>query len=152
MAKKSDAKRKAQLKERRKKAAASAARSSASQTRVAEWMAASDAATNIIADLVDEDGAVLAYVEGDAAENWTVVVGGLPVAGSSDEFAALSWFLSAAVDDKSAGNSSFLRFSPWLLEEIEKRCEAQDLDWYDFLISLLPPEKRHLALPEHKGF
>ena len=152
MAKKSDAKRKAQLKERRNKFETTVARRLASQVRTNEWMAAHDALPNIIADLVDDDGAVLAYVEGEADETWTVVVGGVPVAGTNEEFSALGWFLSAAVDDRSAGNSSFLRFSPWLIEEVDKRCEAGNVDFYDFLRSLLPSEKRHLTLPEHRTF
>ena len=115
-------------------------------------MAAHDALPNIIADLVDDEGAVLADVEGEADETWTVVVGGVPVAGTNEEFSALGWFLSAAVDDRSAGNSSFLRFSPWLIEEVDKRCEAGNVDFYDFLRSLLPSEKRHLTLPEHRTF
>ena len=74
------------------------------------------------------------------------------LAGTNEEFSALGWFLSAAVDDRSAGNSSFLRFSPWLIEEVDKRCEAGNVDFYDFLRSLLPSEKRHLTLPEHRTF
>ena len=96
---------------------------------------------------MDVHGALLAYVEGDAEENWTVVVDSVPVAGTSDEFAALSWFLSAAVDDQAAGNTSFIQFSPWLLEEVEKLCEAKNMEWNDFLQSLLPLDKQHLKLP-----
>ena len=145
--KQSDAKRKAKLKDRRKKQEAAVSRVVASQTKVAKWVAALDAEPNIIAELVDVHGALLAYVEGDAEENWTVVVDSVPVAGTSDEFAALSWFLSATVDDQAAANTSFIQFSPWLLEEVEKLCEAKNMEWNDFLRSLLPLEKQHLKLP-----
>jgi len=148
--KQSDAKRKAKLKDRCKKAEAGLARALATQSKVAEWAAAFDAAPNIIAELVDEHGTVLAYVEGDADENWTVVVDDEPVAGVSDEFVALSLFLGAAVDDRADGNTSFIQFGPWLLEEIERRCEAEDIEWHEFLRSLLPTDKQHLALPQHR--
>lgn len=148
--KQSDAKRKAKLKDRRKKQEAALSRVVASQTRVAKWVAAFDAEPNIIAELVDVHGAPLAYVEGDAEENWTVVVDNVPVAGTSDEFAALSWFLSAAVDERAAGNKSFIQFTPWLLEQVEKLCEAKNMEWNDFLRSLLPLEKQHLKLPEQR--
>lgn len=151
MGKQSDAKRKARLKDRRKKAEGALARVVASQRKVAEWAAAFDAEPNIIAELVDHDGAVLAYVEGDADENWTVVVDDEPIAGASDEFVALSLFLDAAVDDRAAGNTSFIEFGAWLLEEIESRCEAQNMEWEAFLRSLLPPEKQHLALPQQRA-
>jgi len=152
MGKQSDAKRKAKLKDRRKKVEAALVRAVATQTKVAEWTAAHDAEPNIIAELVDEHGVVLAYVEGDADESWTVVVDDEPVAGASDEFVALSFFLAAAVDDQAAGNTSFIQFMPWLLEEIEKRCESEKMEWQDFLRSLLPLEKRSLALPQQRVF
>ncbi len=150
MGKQSDAKRKAKLKDRRKKAEAAQVRAVATQSKVAEWTAAHDAEPNIIAELVDEHGAVLACVEGDTDECWTVVVDDEPVASASDEFVALSFFLGAAVDDKAAGNTSFIQFAPWLLEEIEQRCEAEKMEWQDFLRSLLPLEKQSLALPQQR--
>ncbi len=151
MGRQSDAKRKAKLKDRRKKAEATLAQVVANQSKVAEWAAAFDAEPNIIAELVDEHGAVLAYVEGDADENWTLVVDGEPVAGTSDEFVALSILLVAAVDDRAAGNTSFIQFGAWLIEEIERRCEAKNIEWEDFLRSLLPLEKQHLALPHQRA-
>jgi len=149
--KQSDAKRKAKLKDRRKKAEAALARVVGTQSKVAEWAASFDAEPNIIAELVDEHGAVLAYVEGDDDENWTVVVDDEPVAGTSDEFVALSLFLGAAVDDRAAGNTSFIQFGTWLIEEIERRCEANNMEWHDFLRALLPLEKQHLALPHQRA-
>ena len=148
--KQSDAKRKAKLKDRRKKAEAAFVRAVATQRKVTKWAAAHDAEPNIIAELVDELGAVLAYVEGEADQSWAVVVDDEPVAGASDEFLALGLFLGAAVDDRAAGNTSFIQFAPWLLEEIEKRCEAENMEWHDFLRSILPVEKRHLALPQQR--
>jgi hypothetical protein len=150
MGKQSDSRRKAKLKERRKKADAAAARALAVQTKVADWIAAHDAEPNIIAELVDEHGTALAYVEGKDDEMWTVVVDDDPIAGASDEFVALSLFLGAAVDDLAAGNSSYMQFAPWLLEEIEKRCEAENMEWQDFLCSLLPLEKQRMALPQQR--
>ncbi len=150
MGKQPDAKRKAKLTERRRKHEASVSKVVANQSKAADWIATFDAEPNVIAELVDEQGTVLVYVEGDTDENWTVFVDREPTAGTNDEFAALGWLLSAAVDDQVAGNNSFIRFSPWLLEEIEKRCEAENLDWYEFLRSLLPRDKQHLGLPEHR--
>lgn len=151
MGKQSDAKRKAKLRDRRKKAEAALIRAVVSQSKVAEWAAAHDAEPNIIAELVDEDGAVLAYVEGDADHGWTVMVDDETVAGATDEFVALSFFFGAAVDDRAAGNTAFIQYAPWLLEEVEKRCEAANMEWQDFLRSVLPVEKQHLALPQQRA-
>ena len=145
--KQSEAKRRAKLKVRRKRAEAVSARLPAIQSNGAGWCAASDAASNIIAELVDEEGSPLAYIEGKGDESWTVVVGDMPVAGAADEFDALGMFLIAAVDDQADGNKSYMQFSPWLIEEIEKRCEAANMEWHDFLRALLPREKRLMALP-----
>ena len=150
MGKKSDAKRRAKLKERRKKVEAHFARAVSSQTKVTEWIAAHDAEPNIIAELVDEGGTLLAYVEGDNEDNWTVVVGGVPVAGASDTLIALGMFLAAAVDDRASGNESYIQFSQWLIEEVEAQCEVKNLDWGGFLRSLLPIEKQLLPLPPQR--
>lgn len=148
MGKQSDAKRKAKLKERRKKAEAASARALAAPNKIAEWFVTHDAESDVIAELFDENDAVMIHIEGDGDELWVVMVGGEPVAGTSDEFSALAMFLNAAVDDGESGSTSYMRFSPWLLEEIEARCDAANVDGPDFLISLLPPEKRHLVLPQ----
>lgn len=88
MAKKSDAKRKAKLKERRKQAEAAQSKTLAAPSEVGAWFAAHDAEPNIMAELVTEDGALFAYVEGDGNE-WTLIVEDNPVAGTSDEIVAL---------------------------------------------------------------
>lgn len=147
MGKKSDAERRAKLKERRKKVDASSSRTLSTQAKVDAWFAAHDAEPNVIAELLDEQGSSLARVEGGNSDDWVVVVGDEPIAGANDTFLALSMFLVAAVDDRAGGNESYMQFSQWLIEEIEARCEAEDVDWYDFLRSLLPPEKRRLDLP-----
>lgn len=152
MGKKSDAKRRAKLKERRKKVEAHLTRETSTQTKIAEWVAAYDAEPNIIAELVDGDDTPLAYVEVDNEENLIVVVGDEPVAGASDTFVALGMFLVAAVDDRASGNESYIQFSQWLIEKIDAQCESRDLDLVDFLRSLLPIEKRQMALPPQRGF
>lgn len=152
MGKQSDAKRRAKLKDRRRKAEAAPDRAVTKHSRIKEWAAAHDTEPNVIAELVDEHGAGLAYVAGDDEGNWAVVDDDEPVAGASDEFVALGFLLSAAVDDQAAGNTSFIQFAPWLLEEIENRCEAEQVGWDDFLRSLLPLEKRALALPQQRAF
>lgn len=148
MSKHSDAKRKAKLKERRRKAEAASARAPAVAHKVAEWIVDHDAQPNIIAELFDEDDVLMAHVQGDGDDLWTVMIGGEPVAGTSDEFAALAMFLNAAIDDRESGETSYMCFSSWLLEEIEARCDAAKIEGPDFLMSLLPPEKRRLALPQ----
>lgn len=147
MGKKSDAKRRAKLKERRKKEETYLVRAASAQAKVAEWIAAHDAEPNVIAELVDERGTPLAYVEGNNDDNWIVVVGDEPVSGSSDTFVALAMFLVAAVDDQACGNESYIQFSQWLIEEIEAQCESKNLDLVDFLRSLLPADKQRLGLP-----
>jgi hypothetical protein len=76
------------------------------------------------------------------------MVGGESVAGTSDEFSALAMFLNAAADDRQSGGTSYMRFSPRLLEEVEARCVALNIGGWTFLMSLLPPEKRRLMLPQ----
>lgn len=148
MGKQSDAKRKAKLKERRKKAEAASARVLVDPDKIAEWFAAHDAEPNIIAELFDEDDVRMAHVQGEDDELWTIVIGGEPIAGTSDEFAALAMFLNAVVDDREQGKTSYMRFSTRLLEEIEARSAAANIEELDFLMSLLAPEKRRLALPQ----
>ena len=146
MAKKSDAKRKAKLKERRKQAEVAQSQIFAAPSRVGEWAAAHDAEPNLMAELVTEDGALFAYVEGDGDE-WTLIVEDNPVAGTSDEIVALGMLLNVAVDGVATGNTCSLHFSQWLAQEIDERCEAAGTDWSSFARSLLPPEKRLLLLP-----
>ncbi|WP_372164529.1 hypothetical protein [Xanthomonas euvesicatoria] len=150
MAKKSDAARKAKLKERRKRAEAAQARSLTGPSKIEDWMAAFDAERNIIVELIGEDGALLAYVEGDDANLWTVVVDDDPIVGTDDEIAALGWLVGAAVDDIAEGNAPVLVYSPWIVEQVEARCEAENIQWHDFLRSLLPAEKRHMQLPQQR--
>lgn len=150
MGKQPDAKRRARLKERRKKAEATLARAFAAQSKVSEWSSAHDTEPNIIVELVDENGAALAHIEGDDDDMWTVVVNYDPVISVDDEFIALGLFLSAAVDEKAAGDTSWIQFGTWLIEEIERRCETANMNWEDFLRSLLPLEKRYMALPQQR--
>ncbi|NYZ62030.1 hypothetical protein [Luteimonas deserti] len=150
MGKQSDAKRKAKLKERRKIRDAAIARSGSSREAIAKWMAAQEGEPNINAELVDEHGAVLARLEGDSEELWTVYVGDDPIAGSHDEFIALGFLLTAAVDEHALGRTCFLQFYPWLLEEIERRCAESEMEWQKLLSDLLPPDRQHLALPPHQ--
>ncbi|MBB3833877.1 hypothetical protein [Xanthomonas sp. WHRI 8932A] len=150
MAKKSDAARKAKLKERRKRAEAAQARPLIGISKVEGWMAISDAERNVIVELIGEDGAVLAYVEGDDTDSWTVLVGGDPVAGTDDEIAALGWLVGVAVDDIADGNAPVLVYSHWIVEQVEARCEAEHIQWHDFLRSLLPAEKQHMQLPQQR--
>ncbi|WP_371181103.1 hypothetical protein [Xanthomonas sacchari] len=150
MAKKSDAARKAKLKERRKNAEEARARPLTGPSKVERWMADFDAERNIIVELVGEDGTVLAYVEGDDTDSWTVVVDDDPVAGTDDEIAALGWLVGAAVDDIADGNAPVLVYSHWIVEQVEARCEAANIEWYDFLRSLLPAEKQHMQLPQQR--
>jgi hypothetical protein len=150
--KQSDAKRKAKLKARRKSFEAAEARARATSAKVATFFAAHDAEPNIVAELLDEHGALLAYIEGRDDESWTVVVDDEPVAGSTDLMASLGMFLTAAVDDRADGNTSHMQFSPWLLEEIQSRCDAANVEWTEFLLSLLPAEKRQMKLPEQRAF
>lgn len=149
--KKSDARRREKLKARRKKAEAHLVRLASTQAKVAEWIAVHDADPNVIAELVDGNGTVLAHVEGSSDDTWVVVVGDDPVAGASDVFVALGLFLVAAVDDQAAGNESYIQFSQWLIEEIEVRCEIENLEVDGFLRSILPVEKQMLALPPHRA-
>ncbi|PPT84728.1 hypothetical protein XarzCFBP7410_05445 [Xanthomonas arboricola pv. zantedeschiae] len=113
-------------------------------------MAAFDAERNIIVELIGEDGAVLAYVEGDDTNSWTVVVQDDPVAGTDDEIVALGWLVSAAVDDIAEGNAPVLVYSHWIVEQVEARCGATNLEWHDFLRSLLSTEKQHMQLPQQR--
>ncbi len=148
MGKQSDAKRKAKLKERRKQRESAVARANGVPDKVAQFFASYDVEPNVIAELFNEDHEVMVHIEGDVREHWTVIVGGEPVAGTDDEYVALGMFLLAAVDDQDAGGKPYMRFSPWLLDAISARCDAGGIDETDFLMSLLPPEKRHLALPQ----
>ena len=152
MGKKSSAKRKMKLKERRKKTEAHLVRSASTHSKIDEWISTSDAEPNIMAELVDEDGSALTYLECDNDGNWTVVIGDVSVAGASDTFVALGMFLVAAVDDRASGNESYIQFSQWLIEEIEAQCELKNLDLIDFLRSLLPAEKQQLTLPPQRAF
>lgn len=152
MGKKSDAKRRAKLKDRRKKGEALLVRAVSAQPKVADWFAAHDAEPNVIVELVDGHGVILAYVEGAGDEDWTVIVGDDPVAGTSDTFVALGMFLVAAVNDRATGNESYMQFAPWLIEQIEMRCESANVDWEVFLRSLLPIELQQLALPPQRSF
>ncbi|MEB1609679.1 hypothetical protein VDQ74_07205 [Xanthomonas campestris pv. campestris] len=150
MAKKSDAARKSKLKERRKNAQEARARPSTGPSKVERWAADFDAERNIIVELVGEDGTVLAYVEGDDTDSWTVVVDDDSVAGTDDEIAALGWLVGAAVDDIADGNAPVLVCSHWIVEQVEARCEAANIKWHDFLRSLLPAEKQHMQLPQQR--
>lgn len=150
MAKKSDAARKAKLKERRRKAKEAQARPLTGPSKVENWMAVFDAERNIIVELIGEDGAVLAYIEGDDTDSWTVIVGDKPVSGIDDEIVALGWLVGAAVDDIADGNAPVLVYSHWIVEQVEARCEATNLEWHDFLRSLLPAEKQHMQLPQQR--
>lgn len=148
MGKKSEAKRKKKLRERLKGGEAVSTRAMGVQERAAKWFAEFDAAPNVIAELLDQDDAVLAYIEGNIDGGWTVVVADAPLAGTDDEMIALGWLLTAAVDDTEAGEKSFLQFAPWLIEEIERQCDARNVECLEFLRSLLPPDKRHKSLPQ----
>ncbi|WP_153066899.1 hypothetical protein [Xanthomonas arboricola] len=150
MAKKSDAARKAKLKERRKNAEEARARPSTGTSKVERWAADFGAERNIIIELVGEHGTVLAYVEGDDTDSWTVVVNDDPVAGTDDEIAALGWLVGAAVDDIANGNAPVLVYSHWLVEQVEARCESANIELHDFLRSLLPFEKQHMRLPQQR--
>lgn len=148
MGKQSDAKRKAKLKERQRKVEAAAARSAGVNSNVAAFYKAYDLEPNVIAELLDESGATLAHVEGGAdGENWTIVVMGEAAAGTDDEFLALGLLLGMAIDDRAAEGESFIQFSPWLVEQIEERCDARGTDPNKYLRSLLPMDKRSAALP-----
>lgn len=114
-------------------------------------MAAHHAEPNFIAELVDEHSAVVTYLEAGTEETWTDVVDDESVAGASDEWAALSLFLIVSVDDRAAGNTSLIQLTPWLLEEIEKRCQAANVDGQDFLQSLLPLTKENMTLLQQRG-
>ena len=149
MGKQSDAKRKAVLKKRGKKAKELASKLLRDTgTTAAAWFKACETEPTIIAELIDEDGATLASVEESDDESWTVIVDGEATAGTNDEFVALTLLLSAAADDKAAGSVSYLQFTPWLVQAIEDRCEQSGLGWEEFLVTLLPIEKRTLALPQ----
>ncbi|PPU68833.1 hypothetical protein XpiCFBP4643_07455 [Xanthomonas pisi] len=113
-------------------------------------MAAFDAERNIVVELIGEDGAVLAYIEGDDADSWTVVVDDEPIAGIDDEIVALGWLVGAAVDDIADGNAPVLVYSHWIVEQIDARCKAANVEWHDFLRSLLPAEKQHMQLPQNR--
>ncbi|QHB73508.1 hypothetical protein [Stenotrophomonas sp. 364] len=148
MGKQSDAKRKAKLKERQRRAEAAAARSSGVNSNVAAFFKAYDSEPNVIAELLDQSGGALAHVEGSAdGENWTIVVMGEAMAGTHDEFLALGLLLGMAIDDRAAEGESFIQFSPWLVEQIEESCDARGADPDQFLRSLLPMDKRDAALP-----
>ncbi|MBO9855145.1 hypothetical protein [Xanthomonas sp. A1809] len=147
MAKKSDAARKAKLKERRRKAEEAQARPLTDPSKVENWMAVFDAERNVIVELIGEDGVVLAYVKGDDTDSWTVVVEDDPVAGTDDEIVALGWLVGAAVDQIAEGNVPALVYSHWIVEQVETRCKATNIEWNDFLRSLLPAEKQHMQLP-----
>ncbi|MBB3885300.1 hypothetical protein ABQE95_01320 [Xanthomonas campestris pv. campestris] len=150
MAKKSDAARKAKLKEPRKNAEEARARPSTGSSKVERWAAAFDTERNIIVELVREDGTVLAHVEGDDADSWTVVVDDDPVAGTDDEIVALGWLVGAAVDDIAESNAPVLVYSHWIVEQVEARCEAENIKWHDFLRYLLPAEKQRMQLPQQR--
>jgi len=146
--KQSDAKRKAKLKERKRRINVAASRSSGLSSNVAEFFRAYDAEPNVIAELLDESGVVLAQVEGSLdGDIWTVVVMGEVAAGTDDEFLAVGLLLGMAIDDQASEGESFIQFSPWLVEQIEERCDVSAVDPDQFLRSLLPKEKRGAALP-----
>ena len=146
MGKQSDAKRRAKLKERRKRAEAAVSRVSSQDRDAQESMAAFDAGPYVVVSLLDDAGGTIAHVEGNAAgEDWTVVVDQAAVAGSDDEFVALAFLLGVAADRNTSGQ--LLQFSPWMVEEIDRRCEASGQSYVEYLQSLLPSEKRGLPLP-----
>lgn len=148
MGKQSDAKRKAKLKERKRKVEAAAVRSSGLNPNVAAFFDAYDAEPNVIAELLDESGAALAHVEGSAdGEMWTIAVMGEAAAGTDDEFLALGLLLGMAIDDRAAEGECLIQLSPWLVEQIEAHCDAIGEDTDQFLRSLLPMDKRGAALP-----
>ena len=150
MSKNCDAKRRAKLKARRRNAEQQAVLTQSKQAKIAEWIASHHAEPNVIAELVDAHGISICRVEGNNDEGWIVVVGQEPAAGSNDTFAALSLLLSAAVDDRAHVEDSYIQFSPWLTREVERRCEAGNVSWDDFLRSLLPCDKRQLSLPHQR--
>ncbi|MDC6652496.1 hypothetical protein, partial [Leclercia adecarboxylata] len=123
MAKKSDAKRKAKLKERQKRFAAAESRVSVMQGDPQGSVETFDAAPYVVVSLLDDSGTMAARIEGDyGGEDWKLIADEIAVAGSSDEFLVLGLLLGLAVDRHSPGQ--LLEFSPWMIEEIDKRCDA----------------------------
>lgn len=146
MGKRSDAKRRAKLRERRKKVEAAAGRVSSQDPSGQDWIATFDAEPYVVASLLDDAGSTIAHVEGDTkGEDWMVVVDGAAVAGSDDEFVALALLLGVASDRYAPGQ--LLQFSPWMTEEIDRRCEANGKSYSEFLRSLLPSERQSSMLP-----
>lgn len=146
MAKQADAKRRAKLKERRKRVESAVSRVSSNDPAAQAWFAAFDAEPYVVVSLLDSAGVVIAQVEGDSdGEDWTVVVDGVAVAGTDDEIVALALILSVSTDRHPIG--LLLQFSPWMTEKIERRCEDLGMRHDEFLSSLLPPERRVMALP-----
>ncbi|MFL7958793.1 hypothetical protein ACKAWT_20800 [Xanthomonas vasicola] len=150
MAKKSDAKRRAKLKERRKNAEASQARIMAAPDVPYEWKGPTGDEPETIAALTSDDGDQIAYIEGYSDDGWEFVVDYQTVAASSDDLAMLKLFLDESTNYVSYGNVA-MSFSPWLIEKLEARCEAESIQWNDLLRSLLPVEKQHMQLPQQRA-
>lgn len=144
MAKKSDAKRRAKLKDRLRRHEAAAGRVQVPQTDAVQWSRGYDTEPNVIVELVDSSGFSKAHVEGDG-EDWVVAVGDVAAGGSDDVFVALGMLLGISLESEFHGPT--LRFSPWLIEEFDERCEALGVDYEQLLRSLLAPSYRELQLP-----
>lgn len=144
MAKQSEAKRRAKLKDRRRRHEAAAGRVQVHQTDAVQWSKGFGAEPNVIVELVDSSGFSKAHVEGDG-EDWVVAVGDVAAGGSDDVFVALGMLLGISLESEI--HSPTLRFSPWLIEEFDERCEALGVDYEQLLGSLLAPSNRELQLP-----
>lgn len=144
MAKQSDAKRRAKLKDRRRRQEEAAGRVQVPQADAVQWSREYDAEPNVIVELVDSSGFRRAHVEGDG-EDWVVAVGDVAAGGSDDVFVALGILLGISLESGIQG--LVLQFSPWLIEEVDERCEVQGMDYEQLLRSLLAPSHRALELP-----
>lgn len=111
MAKQSDAKRRAKLKDRRRRHEAAAGRVQVPQMDAVQWSRGHDAEPNVIVELVDSSGFSRAHVEGDG-EDWVVAIGDVAAGGSDDVFVALGMLLGISVESEIHGPA--LRFSPGL--------------------------------------
>ncbi|MBV6885453.1 hypothetical protein KWH48_18290 [Xanthomonas campestris pv. euphorbiae] len=114
-----------------------------------EWKGPSGDEPETIAALTSDDGDLIAYIEGYSDDGWEFVVDYQTIAASSDELAMLKFFLDKSINFASYGNVA-MAFSPWLTEKLEVRCEAEGIQWNDFLRSLLPIEKQYMQLPQQR--
>lgn len=147
MSKKSHAKRAAKVKARKKQAFVPARGIRATtDEQVQQLMAQLDEDT-AHAVLVAADNTTLMSLVSEGDE-WLVLIGDEPVAGTTDLNVALGLLLRGAIDDKRGGEESYVQFSHYLMELLEEQVEASGMEWVPFMESLIPGGLGDGSLPK----